>query len=284
MDTVEWSEERYHEIIKKLGHFLRQAGFKEVDISFIPCSGLSGENLVRPPNEPRLASWYKGPTLVHQIDGFKPPERQIDKPFRLCVGDVFKGMGSGFSVSGTVQAGSVQPGDRLLVMPQSEVANVKSVVIDEVPAQYAAAGDNAVITVTGIDIMNVTIGSILCDPANPIQTASRLRARIVVFNIDVPLTKGFPVVFHYQSLSEPAHIRKIISQLHKSTGEVLKKKPRCLTKNMNAMIELEIGRPICVELYKDFKDLGRFMLRYAGSTIAAGLVTEIVNGKNAKND
>lgn len=39
--------------------------------------------------------------------------------------DVFKGQGSGFSVSGTVQAGSVQVGDRLVIMPQGEVANVK---------------------------------------------------------------------------------------------------------------------------------------------------------------
>lgn len=50
---------------------------------------------------------------------------------------------------------------------------------------------------------------------------------------------------------------------------------RCLTKNSNAVVELELGRPICIELYKDFKDLGRFMLRYAGATIAAGLVTQV---------
>ena len=41
------------------------------------------------------------------------------------------------------------------------------------------------------------------------------------------------------------------------------------------MIEVETSRPICIELYKDFKDLGRFMLRSGGSTIAAGLVTEV---------
>ena len=50
---------------------------------------------------------------------------------------------------------------------------------------------------------------------------------------------------------------------------------RCLTKNSNAVIEIELSRPICIELYKDYKDLGRFMLRYSGSTIAAGLVTEV---------
>ena len=50
---------------------------------------------------------------------------------------------------------------------------------------------------------------------------------------------------------------------------------RCLAKNTSAIIEVEFDRPLCVELYKDFKDLGRFMLRYSGVSIAAGLITEV---------
>ena len=50
---------------------------------------------------------------------------------------------------------------------------------------------------------------------------------------------------------------------------------RCLTKNSSAIIELALERSICLELYKDFKDLGRITLRYLGTTIAAGLVTEV---------
>ena len=49
----------------------------------------------------------------------------MSKPLRMCVSDVFKGMGSGFSVAGVIHAGAVQPGDRLLVMPQGELLTVK---------------------------------------------------------------------------------------------------------------------------------------------------------------
>ena len=38
---------------------------------------------------------------------------------------------------------------------------------------------------------------------------------------------------------------------------------------------IQTSKPVCVELYKDYKDLGRFMLRYGGETIAAGVVTEV---------
>lgn len=42
------------------------------------------------------------------------------------------------------------------------------------------------------------------------------------------------------------------------------------------MVEIQINRPICLELYSNYRELGRFMLRYGGVTIAAGLITEIV--------
>ena len=32
---------------------------------------------------------------------------------------------------------------------------------------------------------------------------------------------------------------------------------------------------MCLELYQDCKDLGRFMLRSGGNTIAAGVVTKV---------
>jgi translation elongation factor EF-1alpha len=39
-------------VAKKLGLFLKQVGYKECDISFIPCSGLSGVNLTGKIPEP----------------------------------------------------------------------------------------------------------------------------------------------------------------------------------------------------------------------------------------
>ena len=67
MDTVDWLDSRYDDITKKLGLFLKQVGYKECDISFIPCSGLSGVNLTGKIPEPKLQSWYKGSTLKEQI-------------------------------------------------------------------------------------------------------------------------------------------------------------------------------------------------------------------------
>ncbi|XP_014662609.1 PREDICTED: uncharacterized protein LOC106805498 isoform X2 [Priapulus caudatus] len=277
MDTVGWSQERFDEITRKLMQFLKQAGFKEKDVSFVPCSGLSGENLVAAATDPLLCSWYGGPSMLQVIDRFAAPQRPVDKPFRLVVSDVYKGMGSGFCVSGRIEAGSVQTGEKVLVMPTGDMALVKAIQLQDDLVTCAFAGDHVIVTLFNIEMTSAAIGHVLCYAAQPIRVASVIQARIVVFNIDMPITRGFPVVFHYQMLNETAVIRKLISQLHKSNGEVIKKRPRCLTKQSNALIELAIERPICMELYKDNRDLGRFMLRYSGHTIAAGLVTEIIS-------
>ncbi|XP_007520094.1 HBS1-like protein isoform X1 [Erinaceus europaeus] len=275
MDQVNWQQERFQEITGKLGHFLKQAGFKESDVAFIPTSGLSGENLIKRSQSSELTKWYKGLCLLEQIDSFKPPQRSIDKPFRLCVSDVFKDQGSGFCVTGKIEAGYIQTGDRLLAMPPNETCTAKGITLHDEPVDWAAAGDHVSLTLVGMDIIKINVGCIFCGPKEPIKACTRFRARILIFNIEIPITKGFPVLLHYQTVSEPAVIKRLISVLNKSTGEVTKKKPKLLTKGQNALVELQTQRPIALELYKDFKELGRFMLRYSGSTIAAGVVTEI---------
>ncbi|XP_051961097.1 HBS1-like protein [Xyrauchen texanus] len=275
MDQVNWQQERFQEIVSKLGHFLKQTGFKDSDVFYIPTSGLSGENLTTRSKVPDLTAWYTGPCLLEQMDAFKPPQRSVEKPFRLCVSDVFKDQGSGFCVTGKIEAGFIQTGDKALVMPPNETCTVKGITLHDEALDWAAAGDHVSLTVTGMDIIKINVGCMFCDPKEPIRACTRFRARILLFNIEVPVTQGFPVLLHYQTVSEPATIRKLVSILHKSSGEILKKKPKCLSKGQNAVVEIQTQRPVALELYKDYKELGRFMLRYVGSTIAAGVVTEI---------
>lgn len=67
LDNVGWSQDRFTEICAKLGTFLKQAGYKEQDIFYVPVSGLSGENLTTTSTEEKLTTWYSGPTLLSAI-------------------------------------------------------------------------------------------------------------------------------------------------------------------------------------------------------------------------
>lgn len=276
LDTSNWSQERFDEITKKLKAFLKQAGFKDSDVTYVPCSGLNGTNLVKSPTEPELLKWYKGLCLLDVIDKFNVPDRPVSKPLRMSINDVFKGTGSGFCVAGRIENGMISKGDKVLVCPTKEAADVRGVSINDMSSNIAFAGDQVIVTLSGVDMQNVSIGYILSDPVQQVPVTTKFEARIVVFNVKVPITKGYPILIHYQSLVESAHIVKLKAQLNKTTGELVKKKPRVLGNNSVAVVEIQVSKPICIERYKDVKELGRVMLRVAGVTIAAGLVTDVI--------
>ncbi|KAI8877204.1 hypothetical protein K501DRAFT_298387 [Backusella circina FSU 941] len=281
LDMADWSEARFKEIVSKLGQYLVQVGFRKSSLKFIPVSGLTGENLVTKSQIPEL-SWYKqGPSLMEQIDLFEPPTRLLDKPLRMRVTDFFKGgIGSsgGVSVAGNIESGTIQLGEKVLVVPGNEVGTVKTLQANEVSSQWAAAGDSVVMTLANLDIMKLSNGCIICSGINPVPVTSLFEAQIVVFDIRIPITPGYPIVLHHGSLDEPASIVKLNQILDKSTGQVIKKNPKALTKGMTAKIQIKLAHhAIPLETFKDNKQLGRIMLRKGGETVAAGVITEILS-------
>lgn len=193
----------------------------------------------------------------------------------MSVSDVYKGTTSGYCLSGRIASGHVCVNDKILVCPSKEQGQVKNITIDDVPVNSAFAGDQISVTLTGFDASLVSVGSILSELSNPVPLATKIQVRIIVFNVKTPITIGCPVLLHHHSLVEPATISKLKAQLHKGTGEVIKKNPRVLGNNSCALVELTFQRQIAIEKYSDLKEMGRVMLRVGGSTIAAGLVTEV---------
>jgi len=276
MENVQWSQERFNYIKTELLSFFRQVGFKGSEVSFVPVSGMEGINLLDAPSEPLLTNWYKGDTLIQVLDSLEPPVRDYDRPFRFVITDVFKNGQGGLSVAGKVDSGFVIMGTQLTVMPGGDTTIAKSLSVEDKGVDYSVAGEQCVIVLGGIDSTKLHTGNVLCEPHSKVRTTLKFRARVLVFNIDVPITKGFPVDLHYQTVSEPAVISRLLSVHNKSNGEVIKLKPRCLNKNQVAIVEIKLDRPICIELFKDSKSLGRITCRYGGTTIASGMVVEIV--------
>lgn len=67
LDNVKWVKSRFDEIRTSLSVFLKQVGFRDKDVSYIPCSGLTGQNLIGKPTENLLTQWYDGPCLLDVI-------------------------------------------------------------------------------------------------------------------------------------------------------------------------------------------------------------------------
>jgi elongation factor 1-alpha len=78
--TVNFSEDRYNEIVKEVKEYVKKVGYNPTKIPFIPISGWHGDNMLeKSANLP----WYKGPTLLEALDAIEPPKRPTDKPLRL---------------------------------------------------------------------------------------------------------------------------------------------------------------------------------------------------------
>lgn len=181
LDTVDWSQDRFDFIVDKMKQFLKSSvGYRDgADVSYIPVSGLTGENLSKNTGIP----WYKGPTLVEAIDALKPPPRLIEKPFRMAASDVFKpNTGSGIAVAGRVEVGLVMVNDKVLVQPLNEIATVKSLENAEgVPIfeGIAFAGEHVSLVLTGVDGTAVAPGSVVVDPAVPLPVTKHFRAKVM---------------------------------------------------------------------------------------------------------
>lgn len=269
--------------MQKLTPFLTQSvGFKKSKVFYIPCSGLTGQNLLKR-SEPALSTWYTGPTLVEQMDAFEPPLRALEKPLRLSVTDFFKGGanisvggGSGaVTVVGRIESGWIQLGETVQIMPIQESGTVKSIEHNDETVSCAFAGDAVMVTIQGPDVAHMAIGNVVCGLDSLIPVTNSFLAQIIVFDVDIPLTIGVPVVFHHMSQNEPAHITALHSIMDKATGEILKRNPKALAKNTTANVTVQLGRAVCLETFRECKEFGRFLLRTNGKTVAAGIVTEI---------
>lgn len=289
MDTVDWSWLRFEDLREQLKPFLRQASFNLNDVQFVACSGMDGEHIIdnhfekvkRQSSHPQLegggGDWASVPTLLEALDKLSQPERLVDKPTRVIVTDVYKGLSSGVFIGAKVISGKLEVKQKLLLLPPNEMAEVKSIDFeDSSDSDCAVAGDIVAATLTGVDLKIFHRGCVLNDLQATCQVAKRFQARIIVFQgTNTILFEGSPIEVHINGNHECGRVSKLMSLLNKNTGQLIQRRPRCITKNASAVIRITLERVVCCELYEENKDLGRFMIRCMGKTIAAGLITKI---------
>jgi elongation factor 1 alpha-like protein len=263
LDTVQWSEERFTEIKNQVSAFLIAAGFQSKNIAFIPCSGLLGDNITRHSTEP-AASWYTGPTLVEELDSSEPVLRAFKKPLRLTIGDIFRGgVQNPLSVGGRIESGSLQVADALLAQPSGEKCFVKGLEIDNEATDWAVAGQNVTVHLSGIEEQYLKVGDVLCSPSSPIKTVQQFTAKVLAFEFITPMQ----IDIHRGRLHAPGKIKEIVAVLDKGTGATVgKKRPRIVKPGQVARVVVELEMAVPLEAP------GRVVLRSNGETVAAGLL------------
>ncbi|KAL8911755.1 MAG: hypothetical protein Q9171_003147 [Xanthocarpia ochracea] len=263
LDTVHWSKDRFDEIRQQISAFLTAAGFQNKNITFVPCSGLNGDNIVKRAEDAQ-ASWYTGPILIEQLEASEPTSRSLDKPLRLTIADIFRGgVQNPLSISGRLESGSLQVGDRVVTMPAKETAVIKGIEVDSEPADWAVAGQNIILHLTDIEQQYMKPGDVICPPSAPIQNVTSITVKILAFDHVTPMH----VEVHRGRLQVPGRITQLVAVLDKATGAIAgKKKPRMVQPGSVARIVVELDLAVPLEA------LGKVILRAGGQTVAAGLL------------
>jgi len=270
--SVNWSQERYEEIKKEISRMLRLVGYNPDNINFVPTSGWTGDNLVKKSDK---MPWYKGPTLYEALDAFKLPPKPIDKPLRIPIQDVYTITGVGTVPVGRVETGVLKEGDKVIFMPANKVGEVKSIETHHVRIQRAEPGDNIGFNVRGVSKRDIKRGDVVGHPDNPPTVAKEFIGQIIVIHHPTAIAAGYTPVLHAHTAQVACRFAELIKKIDPRTGQTIEENPAFLKTGDSDLVRFQPLRPIAIETYTEFPEIGRFAIRDMGTTIAAGVVREI---------
>jgi elongation factor 1-alpha len=270
---VQYSEAKYNALKEEVTKLLKNVGFKvDQQVVFVPESAFKDDNINKAsPNMP----WYKGPTLLQALDNLVVPPKPTDKPLRLPVQDVYTITGIGTVPVGRVETGKLKVADKVIFLPSGKSGEVKSIEMHHESVTEALPGDNVGFNVRGIDKNDIRRGDVVGPVSNPPTVVESFTANIQVLNHPSVITVGYTPVFHAHTAQVACEFTELQARLDPKTGQVAEKDPTSLKTGDAAVVKITPKRPLVLEKYKEFPQLGRFAVRDMGQTVAAGVVVDV---------
>jgi len=272
MDDAGYTESRFKEVKEIVEKMLKMVGYNTSKVNFIPVSAWKGDNLV---TKSQNMNWYKGPTLAEALDSFTPPEKPINKPLRIPIQDVYSITGVGTVPVGRVETGTIKSNQKVIVMPAGVSGDVKSIETHHTQMDSAEAGDNIGFNLRGVDKKLIHRGDMIGNSENPPSVAKEFEAQIIVIHHPTAMAPGYTPVLHAHTAQVAATLSEFVAKIDPKTGGITEEKPKFLKTGDAAIVKIKPVRPLAIETFKEFPEIGRFALRDMGTTIAAGIVKSI---------
>ena len=264
MDLVDYSEERYEEIIKEYKVFAEDLGFE--DICCLPISALKGDNIIEPSDH---TPWYRGPTLMHLLETVEITDNALNKPFRMRVQWVNRPNLDFRGFSGTIASGIVKPGDAVVVPSSGQTSKVARIVTMDGDLEEAVAGQ--AVTITLEDEIDISRGDMLCCPEQRPSYADQFEAHVVWMHEDA-LLPGRSYLIKAGSATTPGQVTAL---KHKVNVNTLQREPgKTLELNEVGICNISLTKPISFDPYQENRSTGNFILidRFTNATVGAGMI------------
>ena len=202
--------------------------------------------------------------LMEAIDAFIPlPTREVDKPFLMCIEDVFNIEGRGTVVTGRVERGLLKRMDDVEIVGLKETRKTVATDIEMFRKllDSANAGDNVGVLLRGTKKDEVERGMVLAKPGS-ITPHTHFKAEVYVLSKEeggrhTPFFTNYRPQFYFRTTDV--------------TGTVtLPQGVEMVMPGDNVSVEVKVIAPVAMERGQ------RFAIREGGRTIGAGRVTEVI--------
>ncbi len=282
LELFNWDEKRYNELVEVLHNYLvDELGFKSEDITFIPTSAYTGDNLIKP-IESKNAKWYKGPVLIDLIDNLPAPNRAIDGPVRFIINDITRNPVNGqqgLNLFGKLDSGVIFKNKEYIILPSLNKQKVKAIAVNKEKVDYIIPGQQAEILLNvgknEKEEFVIEPGNILCSQKYPIPCAKIFKAHIKTYNLKAAITLGQKMILYLQEQKTQVTIKKI-ERIFNEGSKVSKTNTKFIPKNFYADVIIQSDSIICAELFKLNKRLATFALKIKGDAQAMGYITEFI--------
>nr|WP_298249146.1 sulfate adenylyltransferase subunit CysN [uncultured Halomonas sp.] len=265
MDLVDYSKERFDEIVAEYREFAQQLGIEE--ITFIPMSALKGDNVIEPsPHMP----WYHGTTLMGYLETVELDEERLqNQPFRMPVQWVNRPDLDFRGFSGMIAGGRIKPGDEIRVQPSGQASRIKRIYTFDGDLDQAIAGQS--VTLLLEDEIDISRGDVISGVEQPAEIADQFETSLVWMH-DEPLLPGRPYLMKIGTQAVSATVTDIKYQVNVNTLEHTAAKQ--LDLNGIGICTLSLNKAVAFDAYQGNADTGGYILidRMTNNTVAAGML------------
>ncbi len=280
MDTVKYDEAKFNKVKDDITTQLKSVGYKTDKVTFLAVSGLLGDNVAKKSTN---MPWYKGPTVLEQLDLFSEPKKPTELPLRMPIQDVYEITGIGTVPVGKIETGIMKIGQKVRILPgktgKGVDGEVKTIEMHHEQLKEAPAGDNVGVNIRGIGKKDIARGDVICDAAKPATIAAEFIAQIAVINHPTVIAKGYTPVFHVHTAQVPCQFIELQKKLDSKTGQVAQENPDFIKNGDVAIVKIKPMGNLVLEKQSVNPHMARFAIRDAGATVAAGVCIELTEKK-----
>ena len=264
LDLVEFDPAIFEAIVDEFRRYA--ADFHFASLEAIPISARYGDNIsARSPRMP----WYRGPSLLDYLETIDIADRGDATGFRFPVQWISRPHGDFRGIAGTVAAGSVAPGDPVVVAGSGVETTIKEIVTFGGPINNAGKGD--AVTLTFAQEIDVTRGDLLTSPRSRAQFADQFAAHLIWMK-EEQLVPGRSYWLKIGTRTVPASVTALKHRIDIESGAHIA--ARTLALNEIGVCNFVTAQPIAFDPYAENRDTGGFILidRITNETAAAGMI------------